>query len=697
MGTTVRPYVRTVTNKSVYIAAPEGRVGKSIIALGLIEALSRQVKSVGIFRPMVSDDHDEVAIALLAHTGIDQTYDEAVGLITAEAVTDPERALTQIIEQYGALQDRFDALVVVGSDYDDLASPTELEFNSRIAANLNAPVLLVVGGRDRDPDEVVASAEHAIRSFEEQHDRVIGVVANRVIPQDVDSVAEQLAGLGLGVSAALPENAVLAASSVREQFEALGAQLWRGEESMLDRESLSTVVAAMTLPNVLTRLEPECSLVVPSDRADLLPGLLLAQASDTFPDIAAIFLVGGYEIPASIGKLLDGLEIDVPIGTVGTGTFVTASKLHDLKATMLSSPRKYSEGLRLFQERVDEQAMVAALDMVRAQLRTPRMFEYQIMQKARADKRTIVLPESEDPRILEATSILLRRGVANLVLLGEEARVRADAARLGFDLTGARIQSMHDPELVERFAAKYAQLRAKKGVTIEQARQKMTDPSYFGTMMVHLGLADGMVSGATHTTANTIRPALEFIKTKPGVKVVSGSFLMCMPDEVLVFADCAVNPNPTPEQLADIAISSVATAKAFDIEPRVAMLSYSTGASGTGEDVDAVKAATEMVRASDPDFAVDGPIQFDAAMDPTVGKSKMPGSQVAGQATVFIFPDLNTGNNTYKAVQRTAGAVAVGPVLQGLNKPVNDLSRGALVADIVNTVAITAIQAQASH
>ena len=679
----------------MYIASPEGLVGKSAIALGLIEALSRQVKSVGIFRPMVSDDHDEVAVALLANTGIDQTYDEAVGLITAEAMEDPEGSLTQIIEQYGALQDRYDAVVIIGSDYDGLASPTELSYNARIAANLNAPVLLVVSGKNRTPDEVVASAEHAVRSFESEHDRVIGIIANRVEVDVLDAVASGLAAMGHGVSGALPESKLLSAPTVREQFEHLGAQLWRGDESAMDTEALSTMVAGMTLPNVLERLEPECSIVVASDRTDLLPGLLLAQNSDTFPSLAAIFLVGGYEIPSSVSKLVDGLDVDVPIGTVGSGTYATAAALHDLRGTMTSSQRKYSEALRLFQSNVDEDALVAALDVPRTQLRTPRMFEYQIMQKARSNMKTIVLPEAEDPRILEATSILLRRGVAEIVLLGEDAKVRADASKLGFDITGAKIQSMHDPELVDKFAAKYAELRAKKGVTIEQAREKMTDPSYFATMMVFLGLADGMVSGATHTTANTIRPALEFVKTKPGVKVVSGSFLMCMPDEVLVFADCAVNPNPTPEQLADIAISSAATAKAFDIEPRVAMLSYSTGSSGSGEDVDAVAAATEIVKSSNPDFAVDGPIQFDAAMDPSVGKSKMPGSEVAGRASVFIFPDLNTGNNTYKAVQRTAGAVAVGPVLQGLNKPVNDLSRGALVHDIVNTVAITAVQAQA--
>ena len=684
-----------VTNKSVYIAAPEGSVGKSAIALGLVEALSRQVKSVGIFRPVVGDYHDEVTDALLAHGGIDQTHDEVVGLLAAEAMADPEVALTQIVEQYGALQDRYAAVVVIGSDYDGLASPTELDFNVRIAANLNAPVLLVVSGLNRSPEDVVASAEHAIRAFDRQHEQVVGVIANRVAPEQVAAIRQGLAGLDRGVVAALPESKLLAAPTVREQFECLGAQLWRGDATALDTESLTSMVAGMTLPNVLNRLEPQCTLLVASDRTDLLPGLLLAHASDTFPSLAAIFLVGGYEIPESMVRLLDGLNVNVPIGTVAGGTYATAAALHALSGTMTSSQRKYAEALRLFQAGVDEDVLVSALDMSRTQLRTPRMFEYQIMQKARANKRVIVLPEAEDPRILEATSILLSRGVAEIILLGEEARVRAEAARLGFDITGARIQSMHDPALVERFSVKYAELRAKKGVTVEQAREKMTDPSYFGTMMVHLGLADGMVSGATHTTANTIRPALEFIKTKPGVKVVSGSFLMCMPDDVLVFADCAVNPNPTPEQLADIAISSAATAQAFDIAPRVAMLSYSTGTSGSGEDVDAVAAATELVKQANPDFAVDGPIQFDAAMDPAVGKSKMPGSEVAGQASVFIFPDLNTGNNTYKAVQRTAGAVAIGPVLQGLNKPVNDLSRGALVADIVNTVAITAIQAQA--
>ncbi len=688
------PYRQRVTNTSVYIASPEGLIGKSAVALGVIESLSRQVSSVGIFRPVVNGEHDEVTAALLAHTGIKQSYDDAIGLPIEVAMSDPESALSTIIEKYGSLRERYEAVVVIGSDYTDVASPNELAFNARLAANLNVPVLLVVGANDRTADEVLSSARHAIRAFNERHTQVLAVVATRVHADDLETINAALPSLDVSYTAALPESPLLAAPTVKAQIKRLGAKLWRGNGENTDRESLSILVAGMTLPNVLSRLEPECSVVLPSDRTDLLPGLILAHNSDTFCSLAAIYLVGGDPIPESIETLVDGIDLDIPIAVVSDDTYRAASALHDMRSSFLTTPRKNAEALRLFEEYIDETALWNALELPRQQLRTPRMFEYQIMQKARAHKKTIVLPEAEDARILEAASIILARGVADIVLLGEPDQVKADAARGGFDISAAKIQSMHDATLVEKFAATYAELRAKKGVTIEQAREKMTDPSYFGTMMVHLGLADGMVSGATHTTANTIRPALEFIKTKPGTKVVSGSFLMCMPDDVLVFADCAVNPNPSAEALADIAFSSAATARAFDIEPKVAMLSYSTGTSGSGQDVETVQQATDIINSRTPDFAIAGPIQFDAAIDPTVGKKKMPESDVAGQATVFIFPDLNTGNNTYKAVQRTAGAIAVGPVLQGLNKPVNDLSRGALVADIVNTVAITAIQAQ---
>jgi phosphate acetyltransferase len=321
------------------------------------------------------------------------------------------------------------------------------------------------------------------------------------------------------------------------------------------------------------------------------------------------------------------------------------------------------------------------------------MFEYELLERAKAAQRHIVLPEGEDPRVLRAAEILLRRGVVELTILGRSDDVRAAAAAIGVDLGEAHVVDPLASELRERYAATLFELRRSKGMTEEAALDLVGDPTYFGTLMVHAGDADGMVSGATHTTADTVRPAFQIIKAREGVSVVSSVFLMCLADRVLVYGDCAVNPKPTPEELADIAISSAETAAAFGIEPRVAMLSYSTGESGQGQDVDAVRAATEAVRGRRPELPVEGPIQYDAAVDAGVAMLKLPDSDVAGRATVFVFPDLDTGNVAYKAVQRSAGAVAIGPVLQGLRKPVNDLSRGCTVPDIVNTVAITAIQA----
>lgn len=325
---------------------------------------------------------------------------------------------------------------------------------------------------------------------------------------------------------------------------------------------------------------------------------------------------------------------------------------------------------------------------------TPLAFQADLIERARSNRKRIVLPEPEDDRVLKAAAEVLERKIADIILVGDEATVRARATELGLNIDSASVVSVDDPTYNEKYAVEFARLREKKGVTVEQAREKVKDVSYFGTMMVHMGDADGMVSGAAHTTAHTIVPSFQIIKTAPGVSIVSSIFLMLMKDRVWAFGDCAVNPNPTPEQLADIAISSARTAAQFGVEPKVAMLSYSTGSSGSGVDVEAVIEATRIAREKAPELAIEGPIQFDAAVDADVAATKLPDSPVAGKATVFVFPSLNAGNIGYKAVQRSSGAVAVGPVLQGLNKPVNDLSRGALVEDIVNTVALTAVQAQ---
>jgi phosphate acetyltransferase len=688
-------------SRSVYVASPEGLTGKSAVALGLLDALTREVGSVGIFRPLTAttgnrDDVDLTVDLLVNQPGISQSYEEAIGVTYDAARRDADEALHMIVERFGQLTDRFDVILVVGSDYTDVTSGTELSFNAKIAANLGSPVVLVVHGRERTPEQIRAAAAGAIAELQVNHAHTVAVIANRVDQDAAEAIRTELAELGGVVTAAIPESPLLSAPTFAALMEAADGELVLGSEAWMNREALSVIVAAMSLPHVLDRLLPDVAVIAPSDRTDLLPGLMLAHQSGTFPTLSGILLTGGYEIPESIRRLSEGVQQDLPIALTSLGTFTTAERLMRVRGPITrDSSRKIETARRVFAEQVDQPALLAAINVSASDVRTPLMFEYQLMERARVDRQRIVLPESEDDRILEAAAILLRRGVANLILVGDETKVRAQASVLGLDLDEASIVSPLDPALVEKFAAAYAEARAHKGMTVERAREVVTDVSYFGTMMVHHGMADGMVSGAVNTTAHTIRPALEFIKTKPGVSTVSSVFLMCLADRVLAYGDCAVIPEPTVEQLADIAISSAETAQQFGIEPRVAMLSYSTGTSGSGVDVEKVRAATELVAQRAPDLLLEGPIQYDAAIDPEVARTKLPNSPVAGRATVFIFPDLNTGNNTYKAVQRSAHAIAIGPVLQGLKKPVNDLSRGALVEDIVNTVAITAVQAQA--
>jgi phosphate acetyltransferase len=692
---------------SVYLASSEGQSGKSAVAVGIIDQLSRRVGRVGVFRPVVrtgdaDDDHVlELLISRLEPSGdapAPLTALEAAGVFYDDVHRDPEAAMATIVDRYHAVADRFDAVLVVGSDYTDVVSPTEFSFNARVAANLNSPMILVVSARDKTPEQARTAADIAVDDARHHHASVLAVIANRVVPEEVRPTVAALTGVAGGVPAyAIPSDPVLDSPTVRQLLAASRGTLLYGDDALLDHESSGLLVAAMTMPNVLDRLFEGCVVISPADRADVLLALLLAHRAQTFPSPAGIVLNGGLDLPHSVERLVNGIDVHVPIIATAAGTMRTAADLYAVAPRLTrSSTRKVETALRLFEEHVDAKGLLDLLDVSPTSVVTPLMFEHQLMDRARAAGKHIVLPEGEEPRILAAADQLLRRGVVRLTLLGNRSAIAAKATLLGLDISGAELVDPHDEPLRSRFAERYAALRAHKGVTAEQARDLVLDGSYFGTMMVLEGLADGMVSGAIHTTAHTIRPALEVVKTTPGVDIVSSVFLMCLSDRVLVYADCAVNPDPSAGQLADIAVSSAATAAQFGIEPRIAMLSYSTGASGGGVDVDKVRTATELVRTRAPELSVEGPIQYDAAVDMAVAATKLKDSPVAGRATVLVFPDLNTGNNTYKAVQRSAGAVAVGPVLQGLRKPVNDLSRGALVQDIVNTVAITAIQAEAT-
>ncbi|OBI81390.1 phosphate acetyltransferase [Mycobacterium asiaticum] len=684
---------------SIYIAAPEPQTGKSTIALGLLHRLAATVAKVGVFRPITrpGPDPDYILEMLLEHATAALPYERCAGVTYQQLHDDRDSAIATIVDRYHAMAAECDAVVIVGSDYSDVGTPAELSVNARIAVNLGAPVLLAVRAKGRTPDEIAAVVDVCLAELSAQRAHPAAVVANRCDPAELASVAEALQEF-TPRGYVLPEEPLLAAPTVAELTKAVNGTPVRGDAPLAEREVMGVLVAGMTADHVLERLRDGMAVITPGDRSDVVLAVASAHAAQGFPSLSCIVLNGGFELHPSIAALVEGLRLRLPIIATDLGTYDTASAAASARGRLTaSSQRKIDTALELMGRHVDITDLLEQLTIPIPTVTTPQMFTHQLQERARADRQRIVLPEGEDDRILKSAGRLVQRSVADLTILGDEAQVRLRAAELGVSLDDATVIDPRTSDLHEQFAEQYAELRKAKGVTLEHAREIIYDATYFGTMLVYNGLVDGMVSGAVHTTAHTVRPALEIIRTVPDVSTVSSIFLMCLPDRVLAYGDCAIVPNPSPEQLADIAISSARTAAQFGIEPRVAMLSYSTGTSGSGEDVEKVREATELVRSRQPDLLVEGPIQYDAAVDPSVAATKMKDSPVAGRATVLIFPDLNTGNNTYKAVQRSAGAIAVGPVLQGLRKPVNDLSRGALIEDIVNTVAITAIQAQDVH
>lgn len=694
-------------NKAIYIATIEANSGKSILTLGLMRLLLGKMARVGYFRPIIDDypegHRDNHIETILTHFHLPMAYEEAFACTRSEVVLKNSRnqedeVLDTIIQKYKQLESRFDFVLVEGTDFTGEGSIIEWDINVLMAKNLGIPTIIISSGVGKSLEEFVNSLVLACDSFKDNGVEVLMVTANMILPENRELVLRSLEKeLPVGVlTAAIPLNPVLGNPSVREIVAALEGRLLFGER-YLEKQVARYAVGAMQLRNYLTHLEEDTLVITPGDRADIILGALQANISANYPAIAGICLTGGLLPEDSIIRLIEGLSEIVPIFSVQEGTFAATNRIGAIKSQIYAgNALKINVSLKDFSTYVPEDALAERLITFHAEGITPRMFQYNLLKKAQSDRKHIVLPEGTDERILRATRELIHHQAADITLLGDLAEIREKVQQLKLDLDLEKVEIL-DPRTAPRFED-YAQtlyeLRKHKNMDLTMARDLMADVSYFGTMMVFKGDADGMVSGATHTTQHTIRPALQFVKTKPGVSLVSSVFFMCLPDRVTVFGDCAINPNPTAKELAEIAISSADTSVAFGIEARVAMLSYSSGTSGQGLEVDKVREATRLVRERRPDLLVEGPIQYDAAVDLKVGRSKLPDSQVAGRATVFVFPDLNTGNNTYKAVQRETGALAIGPMLQGLNKPVNDLSRGCTEDDIFNTVVITAIQAQ---
>ncbi len=687
-------------SRGIYVSATTPGSGKTLVSLGLADALHRRADRIAFFRPITSsgDPEQDPTVAMLR-----RIYELSPEVCRAGMTTTEARALlvagkreeidARAVEIFSQIAKHADVIIVEGTDLTGQDAAVEFDLNARLANNLGLPMLAVVGAKGLNPEEIADAVDVARKELASENCSLLAMMVNRADPANMDAIAAAIRpGHSHRPVYVLPEIAEISRPTVAEVAAALSLRQMAGSPER-EREIHAIKVAAMTVGNFLNQLDSNDLVIVPGDRADVMVATLASAFSPEFPVPSGMILTGGLAPDPHVLPFL--AHAPFPVFAHDGDTFSAAQAVSEVRSEITTGQRrKVAAAMGVWARNVDENELLERLTLPRPATMTPLRFLHELIERARSERKHIVLPEGNDSRVLAAAEILHRRDVCELTVLGSAAAVEELAASHGIDLDGINIVDPATSGLRESFAVEYQRLRAHKGMDLVRAREIMLDGSYFGTMMVQLGHVDGMVSGAAHTTANTIRPALEFVKTRPGVRIVSSVFLMLLADRVLVYGDCAVNPEPNEEQLADIAIASAATAAQFGVEPRIAMLSYSTGGSGSGEAVDQVRRATELARTARPDLAIEGPIQYDAAVDASIAASKLPASAVAGQATVFIFPDLNTGNNTYKAVQQSSGAVAVGPVLQGLNKPINDLSRGCTVEDIVNTVAITAIQAQ---
>ena len=694
-------------SKAIYITTNEPHSGKSAITLGMMSMLIGKATKVGYFRPIIEDTEDEKIDShiqtVIDYFKLDIPYENAYAITKSKLIKEKNNGnidsiIDLIIEKYKVLEDQFDYVLVEGTSFSGEGTTIELDINVLIAKNLGIPVTIVGSGENKSIEELIDTLNLTYSTFRDKDVEVLAIIANKVNTDDKDLINIKLKNTFPDsiLKFEIPVVKGLDSPTFKEIIEELDGKLLFGEKN-INNQVDSFSVGAMQLRNYLQHITEKGLVITPGDRADIILGALQANLSVNYPSISGIVLTGGIIPEDTIMKLIEGLSDIVPIASVEDGTYLIANRIGAIKSKIYADNiKKIETSIQAFQKYVNLDELSEKLVTFEVDGITPRMFQYNLLKQARKERKHIVLPEGNDDRVLIAISRLQEMDVVDLTVIGSKKEIEKRAAELKINIDYSKLNIVLPNESTdyENYSETYYELRKEKNVTLAMAQDLMEDVSYYGTMMVYKGHADGMVSGAAHTTQHTILPALQFVKTRPECKIVSSIFFMCLENRVSIFGDCAINPNPTAEQLAEIAISSADSSIAFGIEPKIAMLSYSSGTSGKGDDVDKVRNATEIVRQKRPDLKIEGPIQYDAAVDMTVGKSKLPNSEVAGQASVLIFPDLNTGNNTYKAVQRETGALAIGPMLQGLNKPVNDLSRGCTIDDIINTVIITAIQAQ---
>ncbi|MCC6135257.1 MAG: phosphate acetyltransferase [Candidatus Contendobacter sp.] len=705
---------------AILVVPTEQRVGLTTVALGLVHALDREGIPVGFCKPIsqphASDTGPERSTRLAR---IVTSINPPEPILVAEAESllghDKENVLLEeIISRYEQAAQNASVVIVEGL-VDTEEQPYGTHLNAKMAQGLDAKIIIVAApGRDTprqvaDTVEVVAQAYGGIR-----HERMLGCILN-LLDAPVDPTGHIRFDFSRAENGYNPDHETQIIKECKrrwpETFKLVGCIPWQREliaprvgdimqmigaqilnEGQLNRRVTHVALGAPTLLNLCQELRAGAMMIIPGDRDDLLLAVCMAAMSGT--QVAGILLTGGFKPDPRVWKLCGpALDTGLPVLTINYSTLQSVLYLPYMNLEVpLDDRDRILQAVEAVASHttLDWQPLLTNLEERRL---SPPAFRHMLVDRAHRANKRIVLPEGNEPRTIEAAIICHQRGIARCVLLGDAGRMRRLSARRGMVIP-PEIEIIDPTQIHPRYIEAMVELRGDKGLNAGLAEEQLHDPVVLGTMMLQLGEVDGLVSGAVHTTANTIRPALQLIKTAPGVHLVSSIFFMCLPEQVLVYGDCAINIEPTPEELADIAIQSAESAQAFGITPRVAMLSYSTGTSGSGSDVDKVKNATRIARERRPDLLIDGPLQYDAAAIKDVAQSKAPDSRVAGRATVFVFPDLNTGNTTYKAVQRSADVISIGPMLQGLRKPVNDLSRGALVEDIVFTIALTAIQAE---
>jgi len=687
--------------KSLFIAAQDINAGTLFVSMGMMEILKRNLHRVAFFRPIIykNDVVDGDIDFMIKRYNLEIEYKDSFGFDVAYvedmiAFNRTDKLVNQIMTKFKKLENEYDFVLCEGIRRSFLSTNINYDLNVMIAQNLGSAYINIINAKERSAKEVYESIKLEEKNISSLGSTHFATFVNRLDENKYKQLEKKIKSCDC-TTYLLPESEELSLISIGDVIETLNAKKVLVRPEDYTRNIRSVKVAALSLDNFLEHIEEDDLVIVPPDRSDIILGLLGALYSSAYPNISAIVFPFDMKLHPNIKKLILGLEnFTIPLISVKTDTYETARNLLKLHSRIrVSSERKIALSLGLFNSSIDIQYIEKKIANSVSNVMTPLMFEYQLFEKARSNRKRVVLPEASDERILRAAEIILHRDVAEITLLGKKEKLIENGLRLGIDISKASFIDPTNSPYLEEFSETLYEMRKEKGLTKSAAKDAVTHINYFATMMVHLGYADGMVSGAIGSTGETIRPALQIIKTKPNISIVSSVFFMCLKTKVLVYGDCAVNQDPNANELAQIAISSAATAMAFGVDAKVAMLSYSTGASGSGVDVDKVREATKIVKELSPETLVEGPIQYDAAVNKSVARKKLPNSKVAGEANVLVFPDLNTGNNTYKAVQRSSDAVAIGPILQGLNKPVNDLSRGCLVADIVNTVAITAIQA----